>query len=90
MSVTSAKRPLNLERRCRQRSPPFWPSRRQARSDAQKAELAAHYRSLDAAVGSGSKRPWRSSAEQQKNERLTGVQDLAWALINSPAFLFNR
>ena len=31
-----------------------------------------------------------ASAEQQKNERLTGAQDLAWALINSPAFLFNR
>ncbi|WP_254508385.1 DUF1549 and DUF1553 domain-containing protein [Anatilimnocola floriformis] len=25
-----------------------------------------------------------------KNARLIGVQDLAWALINSPAFLFNR
>ena len=24
------------------------------------------------------------------NARLFGVQDLAWALINSPAFLFNR
>lgn len=27
---------------------------------------------------------------QLKNRRLTAVQDLAWALINSPAFLFNR
>ena len=30
------------------------------------------------------------SEEQLKNERLTAAQDLAWALINSPAFLFNR
>lgn len=31
----------------------------------------------------------RQSAEQLKNKRLTAAQDLAWALINSPAFLFN-
>lgn len=30
------------------------------------------------------------SADQLKNKRLVGVQDLAWALINNPAFLFNR
>ena len=29
------------------------------------------------------------SASQTKNARLTAAQDLAWALINSPAFLFN-
>ena len=36
----------------------------------------------------------RLDAEQSKaqlvNKRLTGVQDLAWALINNPAFLFNH
>lgn len=30
------------------------------------------------------------STKQLANRRLTGVQDLAWALINTPAFLFNR
>jgi WD40 repeat protein len=30
------------------------------------------------------------STKQSANERLTAAQDLAWALINSPAFLFNR
>ena len=30
------------------------------------------------------------SQEQLKNRRLTTAQDLTWALINSPSFLFNR
>jgi hypothetical protein len=30
------------------------------------------------------------SAQQLETARLTFAQDLAWALINSPAFLFNR
>lgn len=31
-----------------------------------------------------------AGTDQYKNERLTGAQDLTWALINSPSFLFNR
>ncbi|MSU64962.1 MAG: DUF1549 domain-containing protein [Opitutus sp.] len=30
------------------------------------------------------------SAKQLSNRRLTGAQDLAWAIINNPAFLFNH
>jgi len=30
------------------------------------------------------------STRQAADRRLTGVQDLAWALVNTPAFLFNR
>jgi len=32
----------------------------------------------------------KTSSEQLANARLTAVQDLTWALINSPAFLFNH
>jgi hypothetical protein len=32
----------------------------------------------------------KESESQQANARLTAAQDLAWALINSPAFLFNH
>jgi hypothetical protein len=31
-----------------------------------------------------------ASTRQVSDRRLTGVQDLAWALVNTPAFLFNR
>jgi hypothetical protein len=32
----------------------------------------------------------QASTRQTENTRLTVVQDLTWALINSPGFLFNH
>jgi hypothetical protein len=59
------------------------------RNDQQKAQIAAYYRSLDTQLTQLAGDVQRSE-EGLKNRRLYGMQDLAWALINSPAFLFNR
>jgi len=59
------------------------------RTPEQAAAIAAHYRSLDADL-TRLTAAVKSAADQAKNARALGIQDLAWALINSPAFLFNR
>jgi hypothetical protein len=59
------------------------------RSDAQKQLLAQHYRALDGELARLTSELKRSE-DELKNRRLIGLQDIAWALINSPAFLFNR
>jgi len=59
------------------------------RDEKQQADLRAKYlatdkqhQSLSASVA--------AVKIQYDNKRLTGLQDLAWALINNPSFLFNR
>ncbi|HEX5105230.1 MAG TPA: DUF1553 domain-containing protein, partial [Pirellulaceae bacterium] len=59
------------------------------RSAEQAATIAAHYRTLDAELARLTADA-QKAAEQAKNARQIGIQDLGWALINSPAFLFNR
>jgi hypothetical protein len=59
------------------------------RNDPQKQQLAAYYRGLDSQLAKLAAEV-KQSEESLKNRRLYGLQDLAWALINSPAFLFNR
>lgn len=59
------------------------------RSPEEAKQLSDHYRSLDGELAKLQADVARSE-EQLKNKRLIGLQDLAWALINNPAFLFNR
>ncbi|HEV3238215.1 MAG TPA: DUF1553 domain-containing protein, partial [Gemmataceae bacterium] len=58
------------------------------RTNEQKAELTNYYRSLDPQLTQLAK----DAADHPKpvDKRILGVQDLTWALINSPAFLFNH
>jgi hypothetical protein len=88
ISATSAVRPLNYPK-LPENIVAVLAVASDARSEVQKAELADYYRSNDADWKRLSKAV-DAAAEQQKNHRLTGAQDLTWALINSPAFLFNR
>jgi hypothetical protein len=59
------------------------------RSAEQAAKLAAHYQSLDTEY-QRLKSSLARAEQQLQRKRLIGVQDLAWALINSSGFLFNR
>jgi hypothetical protein len=88
ISVTTSKRPLHLE------GPPapiaaILAIAPDARTPEQKAQLASHYSTLDPELAR--LRAAAADAEKQPDAyRLLGAQDLAWALLNSPAFLFNR
>ena len=62
---------------------------KEKRSPEQKAALTNYFRAADGRYKDMATTV-QQSAEAQKNRRLLGVQDLAWALINNPAFLFNR
>jgi hypothetical protein len=59
------------------------------RTDAQHQQLKDYYFQQDAEHQRLTAVLAMATA-QAKQARLTGVQDLGWALINTPAFLFNR
>jgi hypothetical protein len=62
---------------------------RDQRSAEQLATIAAYYRSQDSELAQLAQAA-QNAQQQLQNARALGVQDLAWALINTPAFLFNR
>jgi hypothetical protein len=59
------------------------------RTAEQNKSLAKYFAELDSDYLK-LKREVAHSADQLEHQRLVGLQDLAWALINNPAFLFNR
>jgi hypothetical protein len=59
------------------------------RNAQQKAQLAAHFRTLDPEFARR-KQALANHSRLLGNDRLNGAQDLVWALINSPSFLFDR
>jgi hypothetical protein len=88
LSVTTSKRPLRFD------GPPaefaaILDVPGDKRSPEQRVSLAKYHRSLDPQYARIAKQAYEAEA-LEKNKRLAGAQDLAWALINNPAFLFNR
>jgi hypothetical protein len=61
----------------------------EGRTAEQNATLAAYYRTIDPDLVSLTTTLADHTA-QAGNARLRGAQDLAWVLLNSPAFLFNH
>ncbi len=82
VSVTSDQPPL-----MRKAQPPQWQGLLAANklSPAETNKLHAYYYSQDVQY-----RELTQAGALLANPRLSAVQDLAWALINSPAFLFNH
>ena len=62
---------------------------RDKRSDEQRAAVAKFFRASDSELAQ-LETALAENAKLQSDPRLMGAQDLVWALINTPAFLFNR
>ena len=88
LSATTASTPIGLQQRPKELAE-LLDLPAEKRSAAQQARLVELYRAADTDYDR-LKTAFEQSENEQKNQRLIGVQDLAWALINNPAFLFNQ
>jgi hypothetical protein len=84
LSITASDPPIGLDRQPAEilailRKPA------DERTEAEKQQLVEHHRRGDATYVELEK-----ASRLVSDPRLVGAQDLAWALINSPAFLFNH
>ena len=88
LSVTSSSRPFG-----KSKLPPdvvaVLAVAKDQRNEQQQAVLLNYYKTLDGEYQRHVQMV-AQTAQQAKNRRLYGAQDVAWAIINNPAFLFNH
>lgn len=88
LSLTNAKPPILLQGATPENITKLLDIPKEQRTPEQKAALANYYRSIDPEIA----RLQRAYSEYliADSPRALAAQDLAWALMNSPAFLFNH
>jgi hypothetical protein len=88
LSVTNSPRPVNADK-LPENIAAIVATPKDQRTDEQERTLTAHVLAQDGELAR-LKNAVAQAEDSMRNARNIGVQDLAWALINSPAFLFNR
>ena len=88
VSFTDSRRPF-APQQLPEEIAPIVATPKSERSPEQLQKLQDYYLSLDKPLQE-LQASLQQAQQQALQHRLTGVQDLAWALINNPSFLFNR
>jgi hypothetical protein len=88
ISVTTVKPPVLLQGQVPEAITKILDVPAEQRTAEQKAAVLNYYRSIDAELARLQRRV--NEYVVPADARTMGAQDLAWALINSPAFLFNH
>src|SRR5262249_40587232 len=88
LAVTTSRPPVLLQGQTPENIAKLLDTPAEQRNADQKSALANYYRSIDPALAQLQRAV--NEFVVPANARSLGAQDLAWALINSPAFLFNH